>query len=140
MIKGFARRIGYATRLLAEFWALRDGLQIAIQLGINYLEVELDAKTVVQLLLSNSNHIAAYSPLLNDCRYLLSKFRQVTVSQIFREVNRCVDWLAKRGCTMPIDFENYNVPPTPEIVAFENDDVNGLYLRRCANTLPILAS
>ena len=48
-IKGFAQRIGYATSLLAEFCALRDGLQIAIWLGINYLEVELDAKTVVQL-------------------------------------------------------------------------------------------
>ena len=52
-IKGFARKIGHATNLIAEFWALRNGLQMALQLGINCLEVELDAKTIVQLLLSN---------------------------------------------------------------------------------------
>ncbi|KAL0008067.1 hypothetical protein SO802_009569 [Lithocarpus litseifolius] len=90
-MKGFARKIGHATSLLAKFLALRDGLQMALQLGINCLEVELDAKTVVQILLSNSNHIAAYSPLLNDCRYLLSKFQQVTINHAFREVNRCAD-------------------------------------------------
>ena len=122
-------KIGHATSLLAKFWALRDGLQMALQLGINCLEVELDAKTVVQLLLSNSNHIAAYSPLLNDCRYLLSKFRQASISHAFREVNRCVDWLAKRGCNMLMQFESFNVLPTPNMVAFVNDDVNGLYLR-----------
>ena len=29
-IKGFARYIGYTTCIIAEFWALRDGLQLAI--------------------------------------------------------------------------------------------------------------
>ena len=29
-IRGFARYIGYTTCIIAEFWALRDGLQLAI--------------------------------------------------------------------------------------------------------------
>ena len=36
--------------MLAEWWALRDGLILAIQLGINQLEVELDAKVIVEML------------------------------------------------------------------------------------------
>ena len=36
--------------MLAEWWALRDGLILAIQLGINQLEVELDAKGIVEML------------------------------------------------------------------------------------------
>ena len=29
-LKGFARSIGFATSVLAEFWALRDGLKLAL--------------------------------------------------------------------------------------------------------------
>ena len=36
--------------MLAKWWALRDDLILAIQLGINQLEVELDAKVIVEML------------------------------------------------------------------------------------------
>ena len=29
-IRGFTRYIGYTTSIIAEFWALRDGLKLAI--------------------------------------------------------------------------------------------------------------
>ena len=83
---------------MVEFWALRDGLQLASQMGISHLEVELDAKVVVNLVLSNSMPNRAYSSLLNDCRFLLNMFQQVKVTHIFQEVNSCVDAMAKRGC------------------------------------------
>ena len=41
---------------------------------------------------------------------------------------------------MLMQIESFNVPPTPDMVAFVNDDVNGSYLRQCANTLHMLAS
>ncbi|XP_030936237.1 uncharacterized protein LOC115961384 [Quercus lobata] len=40
-VKGYSRSIGYTTSVFVEWWALRDGLILAIQLGINQLEVEL---------------------------------------------------------------------------------------------------
>ena len=43
--------------MLAERWALRDGLFLAIQLGIQNLEVELDAKVIVDLINSNSQSV-----------------------------------------------------------------------------------
>ena len=49
-VKGFSRSLGTGTSMLAECWALRDGLFLAIQLGIQNLEVELDAKVVVDLI------------------------------------------------------------------------------------------
>lgn len=39
--KGFARSIGFAIRVTAEFWALRDGLKLALSEGIQNLIVEL---------------------------------------------------------------------------------------------------
>nr|POE86012.1 putative ribonuclease h protein [Quercus suber] len=53
-IKGYSRSLGYTTSIIAEWWALRDGLTLAIQLGCQQLEVELDAKVIVELLKSNS--------------------------------------------------------------------------------------
>ena len=47
------RHIGISTSIIAEFWALRDGLMLASQLGITHLAVELDAKVVVDLVLSS---------------------------------------------------------------------------------------
>ena len=72
-------------------------------MGLACLEVELDAKVVVDLVLSNSITNRDYSSLLNDCRYLLSKFQQIRVNHTFWEVNRCANGLAKRGCSQQED-------------------------------------
>ena len=73
-VKGFSRSIGFTSNIMAELWALRDGLRLANQLGIQNLEVEMDAKVIVDLINSNVNHNRAYSPLLHDCRLLLGRF------------------------------------------------------------------
>lgn len=63
-IKGFLRSMGFTTSVMAELWALRDGLYLAIQLGINFLEVELDAKVIVEMInnndCSNRKHSLCY--------------------------------------------------------------------------------
>ena len=48
LVKGFARAIGIATRVEAELWALRDGLQLCAELNVEAIEVELDAKVVME--------------------------------------------------------------------------------------------
>ena len=73
-VQDFARKFGKTSSVIAEFWALRDGLTMATQLGLTNLEVEMDSKVVIDLVLSNANSNCAYSPLLNDCRSLLRKF------------------------------------------------------------------
>ena len=65
------RNIGVATNITTEFWALRDGLILASQLGITQLLVELDAK-LVDLVLSRKSSNNLFSSLLNDCRFLLN--------------------------------------------------------------------
>ena len=72
-IKGYMRYIGITTSIIAEFWALRDGLTLASQLGITHLAVELDAKVVVDLILSRKIPNSLYTSLLSDCRYLLGQ-------------------------------------------------------------------
>nr|POF23203.1 putative ribonuclease h protein [Quercus suber] len=73
-LKGFARSIGFTTNITVEFWALRDGLMQALQMGVQNLVVELDAKVVVKLVQSHFPSNAYYSSLLADCRSLLGRF------------------------------------------------------------------
>ena len=61
---------------MAELWVLRDGLYLAIQLGINFLEVELDAKVIVEMINSTDCSNIKHSPLLHDCRPFLSRLTQ----------------------------------------------------------------
>ena len=113
-VKGFSRSIGFTSSIMVELWALRDGLRLDSQLGIQNLEVEMDAKVIVDLINSNANYNRAYSPLLHDCRLLLGRFPQVRVAHVFRKANKCVNALTKRGCSSQEDFVVFDThPPTP---------------------------
>ena len=78
-MKGFARSIGFTTSITAEFWALRDGLLLADQIGVQNLEIKLDAKVVVELVQFETTSNAFYSSLLADCRSLLGRFQHCKV-------------------------------------------------------------
>ena len=75
------------------------------------MEIELDAKVIMDLINSNSISNRVYTPLLHDCRLLLSQLQQVRVAHVFREANKCADFLAKRGCYLQADFDVYDQPP-----------------------------
>ena len=59
---------------MAELWPLRDGLNLAIQLEIGCLKVELDAKVIVEMLKNTNSTNIKFSPSLFDCRSLLARF------------------------------------------------------------------
>lgn len=71
-IKAYSRNVGHSTSLLPKLWALRDGLSMCIDLGINALIIESDAKVAVDLLNDDSLSNAANAPIVVDCRLLLS--------------------------------------------------------------------
>lgn len=64
-INGFARNCGKVNSVMAELWALRDGLHMAAMENIHNLIVELDALAVVQLM-KNSIANLSLEPLLTD--------------------------------------------------------------------------
>ena len=140
-INGYSRSIGHTISVVAELWAVRDGLNLAIQLGISCLEVELDAKIIVELLENTNSINIKISPLLHDCRFLLTRFTQVRVAHVYREVNRCVDLLAKQGCCMREDFVIFYTSLSVELDRLMLSDVNGLYYyRQIASTMASVAS
>nr|POE62303.1 putative ribonuclease h protein [Quercus suber] len=120
-IKAFTRKIGIATSFVAELWALRDGLNMCLNMQISALEIDLDAKVVADLMgnvetLKNDN-----ASIVADNILLISQFPQVKVSHCYRKANRCADALARLGCSQVLDFMYLNSPPPCILNAFLSD-------------------
>ena len=61
-VSGYARAIRYTTSVAAELWAFHDGINLCIDLNLENVIIELDAKFVVDLLMkdersSNGNEV-----------------------------------------------------------------------------------
>ena len=126
---GFTRSIGMTNNFAAELWGLREGLLLCSNLNINALEVELDAKSIVDALGNSSYVNNVISPLLDDCKLLISCIPQFCIKHCFRQANRCADSLARLSFCLDADFSTFDSLPVDLIDVFE-DDLNGLFCNR----------
>jgi ribonuclease HI len=106
-VGGYSRAIGHTTSVQAELRALKDGLMLAIDIGILNLEIEMDSLVAVELLKSITSPNAFLSSIVIDCRYLMERFEHFSLKHIFREANGCADLLAKAGCDQLLDFISF---------------------------------
>ena len=137
-VNGFSKQIGITNNFEAELWGLREGLLLCCNLNISHLELELDAKAVVEVL-SNPFYVNnVISPILDDCRLLVSRFHQIRIKHCFREVNRCAKSLARMSFTQDAEFSSFVRPPVDIIDVYE-DDLNGMYFKRMCPELIVLS-
>ncbi|XP_075650954.1 uncharacterized protein LOC142621553 [Castanea sativa] len=94
-VSGYARAIGTTTSVAAELWALRDGLNLCISLNLQAMEIELDAKLVVDLISKEGSKPNNNDVIVTDCREGLKKIPRVRVLHCNREANKCADALAR---------------------------------------------
>ena len=69
------------------------------------------------------------SPILDDCRHLMTRFDQVQVHHIYRQANGCADGLAKMGAEKESSFLCFPCP-LEDIRSRIDFDGFGLYLVR----------
>ena len=105
---------------MAELWALRDGLILAREKGLNNLIIELDVLSIV-ILMNNEAVNVMMEPLLSDCRNLLNQISNKHVIHSYHEANQCADALAKLGAQSVTHFVAFcNLPPMVEtLLAFD---------------------
>ena len=101
--------------------ALKDGLNLAIDLGILHIEIEMDSLVAVELVKSIITPNAFLSTIVTDCRSLMERFEIYSLKHIFREVNGCADLLVKAGCDQTPNFISFpNVPAyVLEVLTFD---------------------
>lgn len=100
-MKGYAQAIGVSTSVAVELWALRDGIRFCIALNLPVVEIELDAKVVVDLVTSNSSSLNSTDVIVIDCKEGLKKIPLVRIKHCFREANKCANALARLGALLP---------------------------------------
>ncbi|OMO81979.1 hypothetical protein CCACVL1_12120 [Corchorus capsularis] len=110
-IVGYARNIGDATSLQAEFWGLRDGLRLAFTKGIQNLDVNVDASLVINLIENADISIHPLGNIISDCRSLMQNFHNVKISHCYREGNMAADALANKGRMLDEHFVVFNDIP-----------------------------
>ena len=84
-----------ATSVEAELSALRDGLALCLSLNIPAVEIEIDAKVVVDWINNGNISILTFLPL--DCRMLASRIPQVKLTHCYLEANKCANALDRKG-------------------------------------------
>ena len=123
---GFSRSIGCADSFMAEFWGLRDGLTLYIDLHLIVVDVQLDAKAVVQFLANPSSSNLCALPLLDDYKKLLSQIGQVRISHCFRKANCCANFLAQLGNHQDSCFVLHHDLPV-DLLGLLSSDRAGVY-------------
>ena len=96
-------RMRYAIRIhflvsnnVAEYEALVNGLRIAIELGIRWLNIQVDLQLVIdQVMKESSYHNAKMVVYYQEVRWLEDKFDGLKLNHIPRHLNKAVDALVK---------------------------------------------
>lgn len=134
-ITGFAKSINVSSSIVAELWALREGLLIYMEMHLQVVEVELDASAAISFVSSNSPSNGDLSGLANDCRDFLLQMPQAKVSHCYREANCFADALARIGAkSSPVC--NRFVILSPSIASLLSSDFEGLYHTRACPCEP----
>ena len=123
-VKGFARRIGNTSSYLVELWALQDGLQLCLQIHAQFVVIELDAKAIVEAFNSPTFPSSCVSPIMDECKHMATRIPQTRFRHIYREANRCADFLARFGSLLENDFIVFTSPPV-DLFFFLEADANG---------------
>ncbi|KAK9998309.1 hypothetical protein SO802_017912 [Lithocarpus litseifolius] len=132
---GFSRSIGVTTSFIAELWALRDGLTLCHNMHYPAVDIQTDAKAVVDVINnpSYSNRVAL--PIVDDCRQLISQLGQVWIGHCYREANFCADFLARKWALQNCCFSVYQDLPV-DLLDFISADKEGVF---CNRAIPDLA-
>ena len=134
-VKGYARAIGITTSVAAELWALRDGIRLCIALKIPAVEIQLDAKVVIDLVRKESSNLNSLDALVDDCKEGLKQIPNVKIMHCFREGNKCANNLARQGALLDQDFVVFIHPPPEVELLIRLDTVGILYDRFVSSSI-----
>lgn len=116
---------------MAELWAVREGLSLCLHRSFHVIELELDARSIFDVLTNPNQSNNIIFAILDECRQMMAQFPQLRVRHCYRKTNRCADKLARMGVQQLVGFSFYE--DSPQQLQFDLEfDYSGLYVnRRC---------
>ncbi|KAL0015661.1 hypothetical protein SO802_002730 [Lithocarpus litseifolius] len=134
--EGYASAFSYTTTsVVAKLWALRDGLNLCISLNLQAMEIELDAKLVVDLISKEGSQPNNNDVIVADYREGLKKIPRVRVLHCYREANKCANALTHREALLSQDFVIFSFPTTNASLLVSLDASGAMYERVHSNCI-----
>ena len=96
VVSEISKYIGYSTNNKAEFLALIAGLEKALELGAEHVDINSDSELIVRQL-EGTYRSKLMKQLYEQTISLLDEFKSYTVKHIPREQNKEADALSKRA-------------------------------------------
>ncbi|XP_056691662.1 uncharacterized protein [Spinacia oleracea] len=97
MVLAKAFNLGDTWVSMAEALALHKGVQEAIRLGLQNLQIEGDNLLVINALKGIWNVPWKLQNIFQDIKTLLHSLHNVHIQHVFRDANRGADWIANVG-------------------------------------------
>ncbi|KAK9051752.1 hypothetical protein SSX86_028380 [Deinandra increscens subsp. villosa] len=123
---GYAESIGKTNSTIAEFAALRRGLELVLENGYSNSDiwVEGDYMTLVEIIsLKKDVKCVEVQKHVSCINLMLPEFRNCLVTHVYRQGNRVADKFAQIGHRLK-QPQIWHVPPG-EVVGVMNEDANG---------------
>jgi ribonuclease HI len=96
IVSEISKYIGHSTNNKAEFLALIAGLERALELGAEHVDINSDSELIVRQI-EGKYRSKAMKPLFDQVVRLLGEFKSYAVQHIPREQNKEADALSKRA-------------------------------------------
>lgn len=109
-ICGFSGRGATSDSLGAEAWGLLQGLELCWDKGYRHIEVEVDAKQLVDMFKGQQPARALLMPW-SAIWELLQRNWKYEVNHIYREANCCADAMAALGIKQQETYKVWDEPP-----------------------------
>ncbi|KAL4272206.1 hypothetical protein GQ457_13G013010 [Hibiscus cannabinus] len=117
---GFYRFLGRCDSLVAEMWAIHDGLLQAWDLGYTRIELESDCLEAVLIIHSESSALAG-SALVSSIKEVMGRGWTVVVKHVGRGSNRVADFLAAQGRNLVAGGMRLSEPPVALVSLLEEE-------------------
>ncbi|GAU40444.1 hypothetical protein TSUD_397630 [Trifolium subterraneum] len=114
--------------LLAELYAIYQGLTLAKDLAIDELVCYSDSLLCINLIKGPIVKYHVYAVLIQDINELICQ-SNVTLCHTFREGNQCADFLTKLGASSDADLIIHASPPNGIFDLLKSDSSGTFFLR-----------
>ena len=98
------------------------------------VDIQIDAKAVVDIIRDPSYSNRVVMPIVNDCRQLISQFGRIRIGHCSREANFCADFLARKGALQDCCFCVYQDRPV-DLLDLISTDKEGVFCNRAIPTI-----
>ena len=90
------------TVIEVEALAARRGVELALELGFNNVELEGDSTGLINTFMDGCKSLAHYSHIIADIHYLASQFSIFNLSHVHRHCNKVAYSLVRRAIHPPL--------------------------------------